>query len=95
MVVIQVDSTLASPRSQHAPSDMDLDTASVCSPAPENVLPAEDTPSSPQAGTARMQPDTALQSVALTQAVQRLSNQQPYQQQQQRHEQPCSNAAFA
>ncbi|KAL3156963.1 hypothetical protein ABBQ38_001221 [Trebouxia sp. C0009 RCD-2024] len=85
--VVQVDSTLASPRSQQAPSDMDLDTASVCSPAPENALPAADTPCSPRAGPARMQPDSALQPVALTQAVQRLSKQHYQQQQQQQQQQ--------
>ena len=88
MVVVQVDSTLASPRSQHAPSDMDLDTASVCSPAPENAFPAEDTPSLPQAGTSRMQPaplQPATLSAAAAATTERVRS----------YEQPCSNAAFA
>lgn len=60
--------------SQHASSDMDLDTASACSPALDNLALAAD--------SADMQLDS-LQAAALSQAVQHVSHQQQSQQPQQ------------
>lgn len=88
---VQVDSTLTSPRSQHAPSDMDLDTAPVFGAAPVNMPPVAD--------TADMQPDSAMHSIAPSQAMQHVSHQhhhQPQQQQQQngKHTPLSSHAAM-
>ena len=58
---------------------MDLDTASGCSPAPGNMLPAAD--------TAHMQPDLTVQSVASSQAMQHVSHQNHHHQQQQQQQQ--------
>ena len=72
---------------------MDLDTASVCSPVSGSTPPAVETPS-PPADPASMQPDTGAQSMAPSQAVQCLSNQQQQQQQQRGHAPLSSHAAM-
>ena len=56
---------------------MDLDTASVCSPAPENMPPVADTVDVP--------PDSAVHSTAPSQAMQHASHQHHNHHQQQQH----------